>query len=96
MQKRLKSLRENYRDTANGKKGISHQRLSELIMEKYGIIGAMESEVCKLCDDLAGKEIVEYAKLYKEHLSPDAAVAPASQSGCPPCGGGKLHIAHIA
>ena len=32
-------------------------------MEKYGIIGAMESEVCKLCDDLAGKEIVEYAGL---------------------------------
>ena len=32
-------------------------------MEKYGIIGAMESEVSKLCDDLAGKEIVEYAGL---------------------------------
>ena len=32
-------------------------------MEKYGIIGAMESEVCKLCDDLVGKEIIEYAGL---------------------------------
>ena len=32
-------------------------------MEKYGIIGAMESEVCKLCDDLVAKEIIEYAGL---------------------------------
>ena len=32
-------------------------------MEKYGIIGAMESEVRQLCEELAGKEIVEYAGL---------------------------------
>ena len=32
-------------------------------MEKYGIIGAMESEVRELCDELANKEITEYAGL---------------------------------
>ena len=32
-------------------------------MEKYGIIGAMESEVRALCDELVNKEIVEYAGL---------------------------------
>ena len=32
-------------------------------MEKYGIIGAMESEVRALCDELINKEIVEYAGL---------------------------------
>ena len=32
-------------------------------MEKYGIIGAMDSEVRELCDDLIGKEITEYAGL---------------------------------
>ena len=32
-------------------------------MEKYGIIGAMESEVRELCDELVNKEIVEYAGL---------------------------------
>ena len=32
-------------------------------MEKYGIIGAMESEVRSLCDQVAGKELVEYAGL---------------------------------
>ena len=32
-------------------------------MEKYGIIGAMESEVRQLCDGLTNKEIVEYAGL---------------------------------
>ena len=32
-------------------------------MEKYGIIGAMESEVKELCDELANKEIVEFAGL---------------------------------
>ena len=32
-------------------------------MEKYGIIGAMESEVRQLCDELTDTEIVEYAGL---------------------------------
>ena len=32
-------------------------------MEKYGIIGAMESEVRELCNDLSNKEIIEYAGL---------------------------------
>ena len=32
-------------------------------MEKYGIIGAMDSEVRELCEELASKEIVEYAGL---------------------------------
>ena len=32
-------------------------------MEKYGIIGAMESEVRELCDELVNKEITEYAGL---------------------------------
>ena len=32
-------------------------------MEKYGIIGAMESEVRALCNELTNKEIVEYAGL---------------------------------
>ena len=32
-------------------------------MEKYGIIGAMESEVRTLCDEVANKEVVDYAGL---------------------------------
>ena len=32
-------------------------------MEKYGIIGAMESEVCELTNELLGKELVESAGL---------------------------------
>ena len=32
-------------------------------MEKFGIIGAMESEVRELCDELSSKELVEYAGL---------------------------------
>ena len=32
-------------------------------MEKYGIIGAMESEVRTLCNELANKEVVEFAGL---------------------------------
>ena len=32
-------------------------------MEKYGIIGAMESEVKTLCNELTNKEIVEFAGL---------------------------------
>ena len=32
-------------------------------MEKYGIIGAMESEVRELCDELVNKEVLEYAGL---------------------------------
>ena len=32
-------------------------------MEKYGIIGAMESEVRELCEELSNKELVDYAGL---------------------------------